>query len=267
MEGCSNRRLRVIIFTLILVLWSIFAFSCEVNGAGNSGSNTAKIKVSGEFIIFVGAFIAFILECLNNRGNNMDIISGAFVIIGSILYLMAMCMDINNTYNNDYQCEIAALYLLPGITALVVGIDITQKVQKVLNNTRERIILFALLLCIVSILRLIYWFNLGSDWHTQQRGWWEVGWCIIAIMTFLILVINGILQMQHKTVCIALGVILFVGAGIVLCTGSDMEYSRYGNFSCNMRNIGWYIIMFVDAMTVVLDINFVGGGRRGYRRI
>ena len=61
MEGCSNRRFRVVIFTLILAFWSIFAFSCEINGAANSNSNTPKIRVSGEFLIFLGAIIAFIL--------------------------------------------------------------------------------------------------------------------------------------------------------------------------------------------------------------
>lgn len=246
-------RLRVISFTLVLAFWSLSAFSCDIDEAFNDGSSTkSKVNASGEFFILIGSVIVLILECINivNKYFTLNIVCGGFIIIGSILYLISMIMDLND--RPSVFNLIISRYPIPGITALVVGMDITQKIKNIMDSSRARMVIFCSLLIVCGLFKEIWNFN--QDFITDRDQWFEAGWMLIVISSLIILIVAVFMNKTH--IClfnVIFGCLLFFGAAIVLYLGIDRNSSN--NVPCFVsRIIGYNVIVFFDAFVIVCDL-------------
>ena len=240
----SNRRPRIILFTLVLAFWSISAFVCDIDDALSGNSSKSKVNASGEFFIMIGSVIAFILQCIDSRSDLMNVVSGGLIIIGAILYLISMIMDINDrpsVYN-----LIISRYPIPGITALCVGIDVTQRVQGILDSSRVRIITFCLLLIVCGLFKEIWYFDeFDQNFIDDKDQWFEAGWMLIVISSVILLIVVGL--MQRIDICllnVLFGFCLFFGAAVVLYLGIDRNIS--GNVPCFVSRIIGYITFSIN---------------------
>eukprot|EP01084_Bolivina_argentea_P273283 465464_1 len=241
----GNRKLRLILFSVIFMICSVFSFVYQLQ------TKHQNLIIIGDICISFASSIPLVMIVFNKSNTNIGKLlfqcCSVIVIIGSILFFICIAMDLS------YKS-----HLVIAMTTLFVGIDINimNKLENILNNICWRIVIFSVILIVNGCVILVECFikkPISSISRSHEVGWW-----IIVISCLLMLVI-----LKYKSKCnifvlnFVIGVMLVVASVIVLINACYLSYQKDQSILGNISMVCIHMVSFVNAVIIAWDIQAV----------